>query len=166
MRSTRRHWTTGFVLALVAIGPVLSGCAASAPAPPAATPASPEERAVRAALAELWAASGTLERMLPHYADDARIDSLVAGGKVPRAQWETAMRAWLATPEGRETQVGYRIDRVAFSPSGRATVDTRQMVGRSSSFTQSGFGRDREVRWELEQRNGRWLVVETTYTRR
>jgi hypothetical protein len=156
-------------MALATIGPVLGGCAASGPAPEAARPAaqaSPEEQAVRAALAELWAAGSKLERALPHYADDARIDSLVAGGKVTKPQWEAAMRAWLQKPESQGLQAEYRIDRVSFPAAGRAQVDTRQSIGRSSSFTQGGFNRDREVRWDLEHRNGRWLVVETTYTRR
>jgi uncharacterized protein (TIGR02246 family) len=128
----------------------------------------PAEQTVRTTLESYWVAgnSGDADRFLPYYADDAKIDSLVAGGKVPKAEFATAMRKWLQTPANRDIKARYRITKVAFPSPTRAVVDTDQEVSRAATFSQSGFSRSRSIQWVLEERDGKWLIVETTTTKR
>jgi uncharacterized protein (TIGR02246 family) len=133
----------------------------------ASAQSTPAEQTVRTTLESYWVAgnSGDVDRFIPYYADDAKIDSLVAGGKVPKAEFATAMRKWLQTPANREIKARYRITKVAFPSPARAVVDTDQEISRATTFSQSGFTRSRSIQWVLEERDGKWLIVETTTTK-
>jgi hypothetical protein len=154
---------TGLLIALSLIG---AGCA-TAPASPAAS-VTLAEQAVRTTLERYWEASrkADVDRLIVHYADDARIDSIVAGGKVTKAVYEAAMRKWLETPANRQITSNYRIVKVAFPSPTEAIVDTDVVTSRSGGFSGGGFSRNRSVQWRLEDRAGRWLIAETTYTKR
>jgi hypothetical protein len=155
------------VIALAAAAAALAGCASAPPVAPVEPAAmTPAERAVRATLDRYWAASkaGQLEAMLAHFSEDAKVDSMVAGAKVAKADWAVAMRAWLANPESRDFQSVSRVDRATSPRPSRAVVDTQTTVRRHASLSRPGWSRDRRVEYALEERAGQWLIVETTYT--
>ena len=158
------------VIALAAAGAALAGCAS---APPVVTTTNgvsttPAEQAVRAMLERYWAVSlaDDAEAILAYLADDAKVDSILAGGKVPKAEYATALRAWLKNPERREIKSENRIERVTFASPSLARVDTQAMLRRDPSFNRPGWGRDRRIEYTLAERGGRWLIVETTYTQK
>jgi hypothetical protein len=157
------------VIALAAAGAAFARCA---PAPPVATAngatTTPAEQAVRAMLERYWAVSQAddAEAILAYLADDAKVDSILAGGKVPKAEYATALRAWLKNPERREIKSENRIERVTFASPSLVRVDTQAMLRRDPSFSRPGWGRDRRIEYTLAERGGRWLIVETTYTQK
>jgi hypothetical protein len=159
------------VIALAAAGAALAGCASAPPvaiSTPNGATTTPAEQAVRAALERYWAVSqgDDAEAILAYVADDAKVDSILAGGKVPKAEYATALRAWLKNPERREIKSENRIERVTFASPSLARVDTQAMLRRDPSFSRSGWGRDRRIEYTLAERGGRWLIVETTYTQK
>src|SRR5206468_3534119 len=106
-----------------ALGLILAGCA-NAPAPPVPS-GTPAEQAVRSTLEGYWQAGrdGDVDRFMSYYADDAKVDSIVAGGKVTKAGFETAMRKWLETPANRQITSNYRIVKIEFPSPIDAIVD-------------------------------------------
>jgi ketosteroid isomerase-like protein len=129
---------------------------------------SPDEQTVRTTLEAYWTAQNAadLDRSLSFFSDDAMIDSVVAGGKVSKPKYETAVRNWLQKPENRQFRSQYKITKMTFSSPTEAIVDTDVAVARSASFNQGGFTASRGVQWRLQARDGKWLIVETTYTKR
>jgi ketosteroid isomerase-like protein len=156
------------VLALAAAAATLARCSAAPPPAPDASTMSPSELAVRETLERYRVASnaGDLDGLLAYYTEDAKIDSTVAGGKVTKADYATAMRAWLARSENLEYQSEFRVVRVAFPDPARALADVQTTVRRRASFNRPAWSAERRLQYALADRGGRWMIVETTYSKK
>jgi hypothetical protein len=158
MIRTTRSQTMGIGLALSLLAALAGGACATAPAdaPARAAATAPAERAVRATLEDYvkaqndGLAAGRVDAFLPFLAEDAEIDSTVAGGRVTKAGYASAIGKWLER---------VRVRRVSFREPSRAVVETESLVYRLGSFTQPAWSTARRIDWTLEQRGGRWLIV-------
>jgi uncharacterized protein (TIGR02246 family) len=139
---------TWFFLAILSLG-VVGGVAAQ----------SDEADAVKRVLDDYVKAlnAANLDGVLSTLADDAQIDSLVAGAKVSKAKYAESMKQAFAT--GRVSQVDVRGLKVAFPKPDRATVDGQ--VGVRSPGSNTSLSASHQ--WQLEKRDGKWLVIETKY---
>lgn len=168
MHQTHGPLTRREVLALAAAAAAFARCSAAPPAVPDAATMPPAERAVRTTLDRYLVASNTgdVDSILGYFADDARIDSIVAGGKVSKADYATAMRAWLAKPENREYQSEFLVRRVRLPETGRALVDVESKIRRPASLNRPAWSTNRQLEYAFAERDGRWLIVESTYTKK
>jgi ketosteroid isomerase-like protein len=94
-----------------------------------------------------------LKTLLAQLADDALIDSAVAGGKVSKEKYGQAMAE--AFKKGDLVSLELRDFTITMVDSSRATA-----LGTLYAQTRTGRGSGR-VEWKLEKREGRWLIVET-----
>jgi ketosteroid isomerase-like protein len=168
MQPAHRPLTRREVLAFTAAAAAFTRCAATPASAPDTASMPPAERAVRATLDAHLVASNEadVDRILSHLAEDARIDSIVAGDKVSKAEYATAMRGWLAKPENREYRSELRVVRVAFPETTRALVDVETTIRRPASLSRPAWSTDRRIEYALAERNGRWLIVESTYRKK
>jgi ketosteroid isomerase-like protein len=95
---------------------------------------------------------GDVPRLLSYIAEDRRIDSIIAGAKVSKADYGAVMVQTFKS--GRlGTTIEQRVRLITLSDSTHATVDGSVVTGRS----------EERYQWVFEKRNGQWLIVETTY---
>ncbi|HSE95109.1 MAG TPA: nuclear transport factor 2 family protein [Methylomirabilota bacterium] len=157
MRSRIGLNAAGLLMAFVAAVGLLSGCAAT-PAPPLTPAQEVEAQAIRKMLADHAAALNAKDvgRAAADYADQARIESRVAGGTVNRAQWQQSIQQ--SVTAGQFPHIEFGVSRVSFSDPTHATV-----VGNFVA-TQAGGRRTQDgLEWKMEKRDGRWLIVESRY---
>jgi hypothetical protein len=96
------------------------------------------------------------------FADDAKIDSLVAKAKVSKTQWVERMAAfWRQNPSPPATE--YRGLTIKLSDVDHATVDGEYYLKSANPENRGFSGNAGYLQWRLEKRAGKWLVVETTY---
>jgi len=100
--------------------------------------------------------SRDLKLVLAQYADDARIDSKAAGGKVSKHDYELVL-----------SQIFQRgsISSVGNSGLKVSLVDATHAMAESTLYIKlkTGVSIVSPYEWKLEKRDGRWLIVETTY---
>jgi uncharacterized protein (TIGR02246 family) len=126
--------------------------------------AAPAEKAVRGAIEDFVRAqnAGDLDGFLVYLSEDAKIDSTVAGGKVGKAEYAAAMKRWWDVPANKEFKSETKIEKVSFPSATRAVVETQGIAYRKGSFTNAAWNQARRIEWKLEERDGKWLIVETT----
>lgn len=95
--------------------------------------------------------SGNLTLLLALHADDAKIDSKVAGAKVSKPVWAQAMSRYFQ--RGSAASLEYTGLKISL-------VDATHAVAEGTLYA-NGKGSRHE--WKLEKRDGRWLIVETNY---
>src|SRR5262245_54413004 len=124
----------------------------------------PAEKAVRTTVEDFVRAQNAsdLDAFLAYLSDDAKIDSLVAGGKVGKAEYATAMKKWWDKPANKEFKSEIKIEKISFPTATQAVVDTQAVSYRMGAFTAGAWSRARRLEWKLEERDGKWLIVETT----
>ena len=141
--------------ALSLLGPMLlvSACA-TAPPLPAGYQASPDEvAAVRQILAanEQAINARDLNALTASYADDAKIDSLAAGGTVGKPAYRDAMARVFAG--GTALRASYGTPSIGFADPTHATIQVGATQGTRPS----------RIQYQLEKREGRWLIVNQKY---
>src|SRR5262245_46513094 len=139
---------SALVLAVVLL--VAQACATSAPLP-AGYQASPDEiKAVGQVLTEVEKAynAKNINAVASNYADDAKIESLAAGGKVDKPGYRDAMTK-LFSGSGAPT-VRYGSPSIGFADATHATVQSPVTIG----------SRSYRVQYQMEKRDGRWLIVD------
>jgi len=145
-------WTLGLI-SLVGVG-----LGASAPV----SAQQSEADAVEQVLSNYNDASNArnLERMLSLVAEDAQIDSLLAGAKVSKAKFAEALAQAFALGRGARTSLrGLKV----------SIVDpTHATVNGEVEITAAGASRSQSAshQWKLEKRDEKWLIVETNYKSR
>ena len=158
MIDSRRALSFGQVLFVFVLGiGILGGCAAT-PAVPLTPAQQAEADAIRKMLADHAAALNAKDvaRAAADYADQARIESRVAGGTVNRAQWRQAIQQ--SVTAGQFPHIQFGVSSVSFSDPTHATV-----LG-DFVATQAGGRRTQDgLEWKMEKRDGRWLIVESRY---
>jgi ketosteroid isomerase-like protein len=92
-----------------------------------------------------------VDAMLSFYADDAHIDSRIAGAKVSKAKYGEAMTAFFK--KGNAPNIQFRQLKVMILDADHAVVDGEQYAGSSGDY----------VQWKFEKRDGKWLVLEFNY---
>jgi ketosteroid isomerase-like protein len=135
---------------------LLAACATAPPPMTSNYQATPEEvAAVRQTIEGAGNAVNArdLNTLVAYYTEDAKIDSLAAGGKVSRAQYRDAMTKSFASANpprvtGGETSV-------AFADATHATA-RRDLRVNNSPF---------RIEYRLEKRDGRWLITQQEYLR-
>jgi uncharacterized protein (TIGR02246 family) len=142
---------------VLAIG-ILTGCAMT-PAMPLTPAEQVEAEAIRKVLADHMAAlsARNLDRGADAVADDARMDSRVAGGKVSKAQWRGAVQRSIAGGQWPAT-LDYQVSSVAFPDPAHATV-----FGHLVAIQVTGRRTQDRLELKLAKRDGRWLIVESRY---
>lgn len=122
------------------------------------------EKAVRTTVEAFVRAQNAtdLESFLAYLSDDAKVDSAVAGGKVTKPEYATAMKKWWEVSANREFKSEIKIEKVSFPTPTRAVLETQGVAYRKGSFTAGAWSRARRIEWKLEERDGKWLIVETT----
>jgi hypothetical protein len=99
--------------------------------------------------------TGDLKLLMAQYADDAKIDSKLAGAKVSKSAYGQVMSR--SFQQG-SISTGYSGLKVSLVDATHAVAEGT-LWARSSS----GGGFSSRHEWKLEKRDGRWLIVETTY---
>ena len=95
---------------------------------------------------------GDVPRLLSYIAEEGRIDSIIARGKVSKANYGAAMV--YAFRSGRlGGAIEHRVRLITLSDATHATVDGTVVTGVS----------EERYQWTFEKRDGKWLIVETTY---
>jgi uncharacterized protein (TIGR02246 family) len=151
----RSHWLLMVTLAAAAL--------VTAKPAPEVDADSEEETAIRAVLTNYVTADSKhdIDGILVLFASDARVDSIVARGKLSKEQYAGAMRqaqargylganhaakvrsVTLLCPDRGLLEFDYELD----SPGGRGH-------------------RNYTLKWTLAKREGRWLIVETEYLKK
>jgi ketosteroid isomerase-like protein len=141
--------------ATAAIG--LNGCAATPSAP--LTPAQQAEAdAIRKMVVDHAAAlnAKNMGRAAADYADQARIESRVAGGIVSKAQWQQSIQQSVTAGQFPHVELG--VASVTFTDATHATV-----MGNLAATQVGGRRTQDRLEWKMEKRDGRWLIVESRY---
>ena len=144
------RWRTLSFLGVVLL---VSACA-TAPPLSAGYQASPDEvAAVRQVLVSTEQAFSArdLNALVSGYADDAKIDSLAAGGTVGKPAYRDAMARVFAG--GTAPRVSYGTPSIGFADPTHATIQVVVTQGTRSS----------RIQYQLEKREGRWLIVNQKY---
>lgn len=108
-----------------------------------------------------------LDHALAHYADDAQIDSKVAGAKVSKSAYrEQVTRAWVrnsdAWTEYGKLQVSM-VDPTHAVAEGTIYFHLHAAGGAKVRHIQGGPDPTEKHEWKMEKRDGSWLIVETSY---
>lgn len=117
-----------------------------------------ESKLVKAVIAQATKAVNDrkMDLMLAQYSDDAMIDSKAARKKVSKSDYKEAMsKLW---ERDTKTWAEHKDLQVSFSDATHAVVE-----GMTYIHLQSGQNIIQKNEWKLEKRDGRWLIVETTY---
>jgi uncharacterized protein (TIGR02246 family) len=119
-----------------------------------------DEEAVKKTLEEVADAFNArdLKRYMSHFAEDAKVESRSAGGIVGKAKYADSIASLLAS--GRANRTAYRDLKVSLTDPTRAIVEGGQYNWDPKTGEQRLGSR---YQWKLEKRDGRWLIVETTY---
>ncbi len=123
---------------------------------------SDEEAAVKAILGSYVDADRQhdVDGILALFAPDARIDSIVAGGKVSKEMYAGAMKGAQARGTlGRNMDA--KVTSVTFLSPDRAVLEFDYDLD-----TARGAHRSYKLKWTLTKREGRWLILETEYLRK
>jgi uncharacterized protein (TIGR02246 family) len=140
-------------LVLTVVVLIAQGCATPPPLP-ATYQASPAEiEAVREVFVQSEKAFNAkdLNGIVSVYADDAKIESLAAGGTVGKAAYRDAMAKVFSGPSAPTVRFG--TPSIGFIDATRATAQSNLTVG----------GRSYRVQYQLEKRDGRWLIADQKY---
>src|SRR5262245_45522959 len=95
---------------------------------------------------------GDVTRLVSYIAEDWRIDSIIAGGKVSKANYRAAMVKALRSAR-LGVAIEYHVRLITLSDSTHATVDGTLVTGAN----------EERYQWTFEKRDGKWLIAETTY---
>jgi ketosteroid isomerase-like protein len=132
---------------------VAQACATSPPLP-AGYQASPDEiKAVGQVLTEVEKSYNAkdINAVVSNYADDAKIESLAAGGKVGKPGYRDAMTK-LFSGSGAPA-VRYGTPSIGFADATHATAQSPVTIG----------SRSYRIQYQMEKREGRWLIVDQKY---
>jgi ketosteroid isomerase-like protein len=131
--------------------------------PVSAFSASPEdEAAVKLALQTYvdLDKKGDVDGLLTCYADDAKIDSIVARGKVTKGAYAAAMKQAQAQGHLSRNHEA-KIRSLTFPNPNQAVLEFDYDMDSSR-----GGRRSTTLRWAMANREGRWLIVDTEYLKK
>jgi uncharacterized protein (TIGR02246 family) len=152
MRTSRRRGVTTAAIIVLLAGFWMSPW-------PASSQPSADEEAVKKTLEGIAEAFNARDakRYMAHFADDAKVESRSAGGIVGKAKYAESIEKLFALD--RKSRTAYRDLKVSLSDPSRAVVEGGQYGWDSRGEQRLGS----KYQWKLEKRDGRWLIVETTY---
>ncbi|HYB69588.1 MAG TPA: hypothetical protein VEH80_02890 [Candidatus Bathyarchaeia archaeon] len=128
-----------------------------------------ESKQIKTVIDEAFKASNAhnIDQTMAQYADDARIDSKVAGSKISKSAYrEQLTRAW-----SRDSPVWAEYGNLQVSVADPSHAVAQGMIfihlhaasGQKTRHIQGGPDVSEKYEWRMEKRDGRWLIVETSY---
>jgi ketosteroid isomerase-like protein len=116
-----------------------------------------DERAIRKVI-EVWVQavnSADLPTLLAQFSDDATIDSKIARGKVNKQKYGEAMAAAFRAHD----LVGMAAEGIKVTLVDQAHASVLTTIYPMTNARRYVY----VLEWRLEKRDGRWVIVETTY---
>jgi len=128
-----------------------------------------ESKLVKSVIDDTLEASNArnIDLMLTQYSDDAKIDSKAAGAKISKSAYKDVLtRAWARNPDGwaeyGKLSVSV-VDPTHAVAEGVIYIHLHSASGQKTRHVQGGPDVTEPHEWKMEKRDGRWLIVETTY---